>query len=278
MTAGKSPTRKWLLVGGLALLASSLCISALSQNLTVRTYVQTTPKVTEPVRLAVLADLHGTQYGEGQAELLALLQAQAPDGVVLLGDLVDEETARETVWPFLEALCAMYPCYYVSGNHEFWTEEIAEIKARIRACGVTVLEGESALLSVRGQTVRLCGADDPQVGEAVFQAQLEACGRQAGDGVYTVLLAHRPERAAQYVGYAFDLVLAGHAHGGQVRIPGILNGLYAPYQGWFPKYAGGAYALEDTTMVVSRGLVRGGLPRIWNPPELVMVEIAPEEE
>lgn len=95
---------------------------------------------------------------------------------------------------------------------------------------------------------------------------------------FTVLLAHRPELLAKYAQFPLDLVVSGHAHGGQVRIPGVLNGLYAPNQGWFPKLAGGAYAQGGTTLIVSRGLaVRTRLPRIFNRPEVVLVRCVPAE-
>ena len=92
---------------------------------------------------------------------------------------------------------------------------------------------------------------------------------------YTILLSHRPEFFELYTKYDFDLVLCGHAHGGQWRIPGILNGLYAPHQGIFPKYAGGRYDSEDMTMIVSRGLARETtrVPRIFNRPELVVIDL-----
>ncbi len=94
-----------------------------------------------------------------------------------------------------------------------------------------------------------------------------------------MLLVHRPENYADYRKYAFDLVLCGHAHGGQWRIPGILNGLYAPSQGLFPKYAGGYYNEESVPMIVSRGLAREStiVPRFYNPPELVIVDLVGKE-
>ena len=93
--------------------------------------------------------------------------------------------------------------------------------------------------------------------------------------MFTLLLAHRPEFFDVYTQYDFDLVLSGHAHGGQWRIPGLINGLFSPNQGWFPKYAGGRYGEDGTIMIVSRGLANnvGAIPRIFNPPELVVVEI-----
>ncbi|MBQ4118259.1 MAG: metallophosphoesterase, partial [Oscillospiraceae bacterium] len=92
---------------------------------------------------------------------------------------------------------------------------------------------------------------------------------------FNVLLVHRPEYIEQYAKLGFDLVLCGHAHGGQWRIPGVLNGIYAPGQGVFPKYAGGIYEVNGTTLVVSRGLAKEStpIPRVFNRPELVIIDI-----
>ena len=96
----------------------------------------------------------------------------------------------------------------------------------------------------------------------------------AGLPGYRILLAHRPEAIDEYRQMDFDLILSGHAHGGQWRIPGWINGVYAPGQGFFPRYAGGVYPLDDLVMIVSRGLSNNTwVPRIFNPPELVMIEL-----
>lgn len=96
---------------------------------------------------------------------------------------------------------------------------------------------------------------------------------------FTLLLAHRPEYIDHYLDYNFDLILSGHAHGGQWRLPGIINGLYAPNQGLFPKYAGGQYNINGTVFIVSRGLSREStrIPRIFNRPELVIIDIVPNK-
>ena len=158
----------------------------------------------------------------------------------------------------------------------------------ISGCGVTVLEGEAAPLVINGQELCIAGVDDPEFWGGYFAyggydvpaewlTQLKACGEAAAkSGAYSVLLSHRPELVDIYRGSGFDLVVSGHAHGGQVRIPGLVNGLFAPCQGWFPQYTGGAYALGSTTLVVSRGLCRNELPRVFNRPELVIVILSPE--
>ena len=155
-------------------------------------------------------------------------------------------------------------------------------------CGITRLSGEMASVEINGTHLNICGLDDPyEWAEGIeqsesdllhFHEQLKQVASLPEDVVsYTILLTHRPEMFELYRQYDFDLVLAGHAHGGQWRIPGILNGLYAPGQGLFPAYAGGQYEQNGTTMIVSRGLALEStwVPRFYNRPELVIVELSP---
>jgi len=108
-----------------------------------------------------------------------------------------------------------------------------------------------------------------------YTERLNTAVGQAQEGYCTVLLSHRPEFFELYQKYDVDLVLCGHTHGGQWRIPYLLNGLVAPHQGFFPKYAGGRYDAENMTMIISRGLARETtkIPRVFNRPELVIVEL-----
>ena len=271
----KKRSKTLLLAGGIA--AGLLVWAGLDSQLTVREYTIESGKVDGPVRLALLTDLHCCYYGEGQRELLDAVAAQQPDLVVLSGDIVDDETRmpEERALATVEALAEQWPVYYVTGNHEFWSGRVDEIKAELRQCGAVILEGESALVTAAGQTIQICGVDDPNVGERAWQAQLETVTAALEEDVFSVLLTHRPERVEDYTGRGFDLVLAGHAHGGQWRLPGLINGLIAPNQGLFPQYAGGEYDLEGTTLIVSRGLAREStrIPRFYNPPELVIIEL-----
>ena len=268
-------SKKWLgwALGGAALVG--LLAIACDSRPVLRIYAVETEKLSAPVRLAVLADLHSCDYGQGQRDLLDLVEGldPQPDAVLLAGDIVDDVLPRENAFTALEALAGQYPCFYVTGNHEYWSGQAEDICRRIADLGVTVLRGEAAELAVNGQTITLCGIDDPESGEAA--AQLAALPVEEGD--YTVLLAHRPEAIGDYLQYPFDLIVSGHAHGGQWRIPGLVNGLYAPNQGWFPPYAGGLYIFESASLVVSRGLAREStrIPRIFNPPELVVIELTP---
>ena len=259
-----------------------LTLIALDERLILRTYTVASPKLTAEVRLAVVTDFHSSDNAD---DVVAMVASCAPDAVLMVGDMFDDDIANrptERTLSLMRQLSALYPCYYVSGNHEAWTGEMDALYQQTEEAGVTVLRMSSGVLTVRGQRIALCGIPDPY--EMVFSGapDTEEQIRQAMENVdsadFTVLLAHRPELLAKYAQFPLDLVVSGHAHGGQVRIPGVLNGLYAPNQGWFPKLAGGAYTQDGTTLIVSRGLaVRTRLPRIFNRPEVVLVRCVSAE-
>ena len=273
--------KHWRILPVLAILVV-LTLIALDERLTLRTYTVASPKLTAEVRLAVVTDFHSSDNAD---DVVAMVASCAPDAVLLVGDLFDDDTQNrptERTLSLMRQLSAQYPCYYVSGNHEAWTGEMDALYQQTEEAGVTVLRMSSGVLTVRGQRIALCGIPDPY--EMVFsgapdtEEQLRQALEDVDSADFTVLLAHRPELLAKYAQFPLDLVVSGHAHGGQVRIPGVLNGLYAPNQGWFPKLAGGAYTQDGTTLIVSRGLaVRTRLPRIFNRPEVVLVRCVPAE-
>lgn len=273
--------KHWWILPALAILVI-LTLIALDERLILRTYTVVSPKLTAEVRLAVVTDFHSSDNAE---KVAAMVASCAPDAVLLVGDMFDDDTANrptERTLSLMRQLSALYPCYYVSGNHEAWTGEMDALYQQTEEAGVTVLRMSSGVLTVRGQRIALCGIPDPY--EMVFsgapdtEEQLRQALEDVDSADFTVLLAHRPELLAKYAQFPLDLVVSGHAHGGQVRIPGVLNGLYAPNQGWFPKLAGGAYTQDGTTLIVSRGLaVRTRLPRIFNRPEVVLVRCVPAE-
>ena len=273
--------KHWWILPVLAILVI-LTLIALDERLILRTYTVVSPKLTAEVRLAVVTDFHSSDNAD---DVVAMVASCAPDAVLLVGDLFDDDTQNrptERTLSLMRQLSAQYPCYYVSGNHEAWTGEMDALYQQTEEAGVTVLRMSSGVLTVRGQRIALCGIPDPY--EMVFsgapdtEEQLRQALEDVDSADFTVLLAHRPELLAKYAQFPLDLVVSGHAHGGQVRIPGVLNGLYAPNQGWFPKLAGGAYTQDGTTLIVSRGLaVRTRLPRIFNRPEVVLVRCVPAE-
>lgn len=273
--------KHWWILPALAILVA-LALIALDERLILRTYTVASPKLTAEVRLAVVTDFHSSDNAD---DVVAMVASCAPDAVLLVGDLFDDDTQNrppERTLSLMRQLSALYPCYYVSGNHEAWTGEMDALYQQTGEAGVTVLRMSSGVLTVRGQRIALCGVPDPY--EMVFsgapdtEEQLRQALEDVDSADFTVLLAHRPELLTKYAQFPLDLVVSGHAHGGQVRIPGVLNGLYAPNQGWFPKLAGGAYTQDGTTLIVSRGLaVRTRLPRIFNRPEVVLVRCVPAE-
>lgn len=273
--------KHWLILPVLAILVI-LTLIALDERLILRTYTVASPKLTAEVRLAVVTDFHSSDNAD---DVVTMVASCAPDAVLMVGDMFDDDTQNrptERTLSLMRQLSALYPCYYVSGNHEAWTGEMDALYQQTEEAGVTVLRMSSGVLTVRGQRIALCGIPDPY--EMVFsgapdtEEQLRQALEDVDSADFTVLLAHRPELLAKYAQFPLDLVVSGHAHGGQVRIPGVLNGLYAPNQGWFPKLAGGAYTQDGTTLIVSRGLaVRTRLPRIFNRPEVVLVRCVPAE-
>jgi len=160
--------------------------------------------------------------------------------------------------------------YYVLGNHEVATNKVSEIYEVLSSLGVHILANESTVIERNGERLAIVGIEDPLMGRTT-EDMLEMVNVQPD--VLTILLAHRPEVFNTYVNYEIDLVFAGHAHGGQVRIPGI-GGIFARGQGLFPKYTAGVYEENSTTMVVSRGLGNSSVPfRIFNLPEIVVMEL-----
>ena len=233
--------KHWWILPALAILVA-LALIALDERLILRTYTVASPKLTAEVRLAVVTDFHSSDNAD---DVVAMVASCAPDAVLMVGDMFDDDTANrptERTLSLMRQLSAQYPCYYVSGNHEAWTGEMDALYQQTEEAGVTVLRMSSGVLTVRGQRIALCGVPDPY--EMVFsgapdtEEQLRQALEDVDSADFTVLLAHRPELLAKYAQFPVDLVVSGHAHGGQVRIPGVLNGLYAPNQGWFPKLAG----------------------------------------
>lgn len=256
-----------------------------SRQLVTLHYREASEKLSRPVNLALITDLHSTKYGAHQEILLDAIKQCRPDLILLAGDIADHKVPFEGTRLLLTQITGSYPCFYVSGNHEHWTGKMESLKRWLRARGVIVLEGNTVTAAINGQRIQLGGVDDPhrftRSHHAVrlcsgWKDQFHRCCAAIDPSVYSILLSHRPELTEYYRTSGFDLVVAGHAHGGQVRIPGICNGLLAPHQGFFPRYAGGRYHLGSSVMIVSRGLCRNRLPRICNPPELVMIHLSPK--
>ena len=246
-------------------------------------YTIKTTKITEEVKIALVADLHSCSYGENQSTLLNEIEAYQPDAVLLGGDIFDDALNDTNARVFTEKLAEKYKTYYVSGNHEWWSDRMQSMFDYLSSKGIVVLRGNSDVLQIGENEIIVLGIDDPEVNTydssyLTWEEQIRKAGESIEPNRLNILLTHRPERTKEYFEYNFDVVLSGHAHGGQFRLPFIMNGFYAPNQGFFPKFAGGLYDFAGGKLIVSRGLAREStrLPRIFNRPELVFVNLIPE--
>ena len=272
------------LVAGLFVLLALWCLWA-NGALTVSRFTVSDPRLPEAFngyRIVQVSDLHDARFGEDHANLVRLIEAEHPSIIVMTGDMIDSRRTRlEPMLALAEKLTSLAPVYYVTGNHEARIPETAErLMDGLRERGVCVLRGETVELTQGGASVRLTGVDDLGVYSRDTQsidgakADLsQALAPLVGTDGYTILLTHRPELADLYAGSGVCLALCGHAHGGQVRLPGI-GGLFAPGQGVFPAYDAGLYEVGGMVMVVSRGLGNSAFPlRINNRPEIVTVQL-----
>ena len=237
------------------------------------------PSAFSGYKIAQISDLHNAQFGNENAMLIRLLKEASPDIIVITGDIVDStHTDMDTAIAFVRNIVKIAPCYYVTGNHEAWLgSDYNELENALIDEGVIVLHDEAVTLEKEGQAIQMIGVDDPDfsyiAADKIISAKLEHINITQE---FTIMLSHRPELFDSYVENEIDLVLSGHAHGGQVRIP-LIGGLIAPNQGLFPKYDAGVYSEGNTTMVVSRGIGNSVIPiRINNRPEIVLIELQSE--
>ena len=219
-------------------------------------------------RIAQISDLHNAQFGENNEHLLVKLAQCQPDIIVLTGDLFDSNHPDlDVAASFASNAARIAPTYYVTGNHEgFARKEYAQLKPQLLEAGVLVLENKIVELERNGETVSLIGLHDnwfTSVPDTAAELVPSA-------GECSILLAHRPEFADSYTKAGADLVLSGHVHGGQFRLP-FVGGLLSPGLGFFPEYDAGLYKIGETQLIVSRGLGNSRIPvRINNRPEIVL--------
>ena len=231
-------------------------------------------------RILQISDLHNKNFGRNQSYLVKKVKEASPDIIVITGDLIDSRRYNlDTAMCFIQQAVEVAPVYYVSGNHEARTGRYEEIKSRLQEAGVIVLDNDSVICKVEGSSIRLIGLKDPNFFSHEYldgsgTRQMETyLDNYKDSSELKILLSHRPELIYMYKNYNADIVFSGHAHGGQIRLP-LVGGLVAPKQGLFPKYDGGEYTEEGTTMYVSRGLGNSLFPlRLFNRPELIVVTI-----
>lgn len=258
------------------------------------------PEEFEGFRIVQVSDLHNARFGKDQQKLMAAISAEKPDMIAITGDLF-HTARRENAYTFLEQAAKLAPCYYVSGNHEQrFADYFTAIKPQLESLGAYVLDDERVTVTKNGTSISVIGLSDPTFRrtvppELLTEEKLSQLTRP-DNGEFTILLSHRPELFRVYARNNISLTLAGHAHGGQVRIPFVQTGLFAVHQGWLPKYTEGIFVEDNTNMssyraknaqkgtvilpddcsvmAVSRSLGNSTCyPKINDPPELVAVEL-----
>lgn len=253
------------------------------------THYEAKADITKPIRIVQLSDLHGGEFGEKNAELIALVREQKPDLIFMTGDMIDANVSDiSPLRNLISELVEIAPVYYSYGNHE--TELIRasdiDLETQMENAGARVLEMEYEDVTVNGQKIRIGGYagyyrtpvmdthDEVEQTEMLaFADDFENTGRQK------LLLAHIATSWTDWGrinDHEVGIVFCGHYHGGQIRFPLINRGLYAPYVGWLPKYTKGVFEGDCATCVLSAGLcTNSDYPRIYNPPEIVVVDLMP---
>lgn len=229
------------------------------------------PEAFDGFTIVQISDLHNTSFGENNSNLISELKSTKPDIIVITGDLIDANKTNVTLSAdFCSKAVNIAPVYFVPGNHEAGAaKEYKVLKEKMIAAGVVVLEEDFHIIEKENHKICIAGIRDPGF-LPDFSSKLEKLMVETKE-YYTVLLSHRPELIYEYECYGADLVLAGHAHGGQFRVP-FIGGLWAPGQGAFPDYDAGLYKRGHTSMIVSRGLGNSRFPfRVNNRPEIVVV-------
>ena len=239
----------------------------------------------QPEVIVVTGDLVDSDYYTNSANVIA---AEAENEVTAEFEIAEAIPDIATL-QLMEELLAIAPVYMVYGNHEMVLLDDPEnnpLKVAMEEAGVVLLNHEKVRLEKNGEFIWLTGVQDPIVlyKDSLFAdsgnnnrerlaAELDYVLEDVKEEDYVVLLSHRPEYFEMYTEYPVDLALTGHAHGGQIRIP-FIGGLYAPSQGWFPKYTSGLYEDGDFKMITSRGIGDSKkLMRVFNPPEIISVQL-----
>ena len=238
------------------------------------------PQTFDGFRIAHISDLHNTEMGKNNKRLLTMLQKADPDIIAITGDLIDSRRTNTAVsLAFVREAVKIAPCYYVPGNHESRIDAYPSFRADMEKAGVTVLENCTSEFTYDGSTITILGVADPcfhpnhatENNSDIMDDILTDI--PVPQDTFTLLLSHRPELFEVYTKHRIGLVLSGHAHGGQVRLPWI-GGILAPNQGFFPKYDSGLYTSGSTNLIVSRGIGNSAFPiRFHNRPEVILVEL-----
>lgn len=264
----------------LILAALSALILYLDNNLVTLTKITVTindlPESFKGFRIAQVSDLHNASFGDSNKRLIAVLKKSKPDIIVITGDLIDaRKTDTEVALKFVESAVGIAPVYFVTGNHELQAKEAYKnLKTQMIASGAISLSDEKTYIERENEKIALIGINDCSSAADLDQ---KLTGLMDDDGTYHILLSHRPEHFDVYSACGLNVAFTGHTHGGQIRLP-FIGGLFAPGQGYFPKYDAGLYKNGDFNMIVSRGLGNSSFPlRVNNFPEVIIAQLETSE-
>lgn len=240
-------------------------------------------------KIVHLSDLHGRSFGSGFTQLITPIQQLSPNVIVITGDLITAGgNLCEDYLELLNKLTQIAPTYYVYGNHEVYMAASKYFSYFMSGLGESPAQSLNqthvTLTSSKGESITLVGLQDPvdvntpintptNLETQYLNTSLEEITPYLTSQTFNLLLSHRPEYFSQYSQLPIDLILTGHAHGGIMQLP-FVGGLYAPNQGFFPSYTSGQHAINNTTMIINRGLGNSSFPiRIFNSPEIGIITL-----
>lgn len=249
---------------GAVIIAAGMCLY-FNNVISVTRFKHRIEGAERPFKIVHLSDLHGKSFGKGNRRLIKKVKELSPDIICFTGDIIHNYSGRNksTALSAVSALAEVAPVLYVSGNHEMRNKGYADFRESLKKAGATILDN-AVTVYFGVNFVGLNGACNKN--DTIFKITPQ------GDN--KILLAHMPHHFPRYASAGYPLVLCGHAHGGQWRLPFTNIGIYAPGQGLFPRYVGGEYTLGGSTMILSRGLGNSKFPiRLFNNPQIICIDI-----
>ena len=242
-------------------------------------YQETSPKVSCSIRIAVISDIHNREYGEHNAALLSDLRALKPDLILFPGDMViREQEDYQAALDLISESAEIAPCYGVLGNHEserIYYKDDKELPKKLENAGLKLLRNASEKILIGRDTVQLFGTEGTAYGFEQYGGREFMEKTEADPDAYGIVMAHIPVLFDALSDYDFDLGIAGHVHGGIIKLP-FIGGLYTQEEGFFPRLCVGKYTLDKgQSLIISAGLGDSAFfpPRINNPPELVIIDV-----
>lgn len=267
-----------LIILALIAAAAAFLIKDSREDLEISRYEVNSQKLPESFdgfKIVQLSDLHGAEFGEDGMELVDKVGSLEPDIIALTGDFVTDEGDLAAVEKLAARLVKLCPVYFISGNHEFGSGLAIKVRNILERAGVKYLSNEYLTINRGDDEILLGGVEDPLAyADMLSPDELAQKMNDAAPDAFKILLGHRNYWMTEYPELPVDLIFCGHAHGGLIRIPGV-GGLIGTDRRLFPDFDAGEYNNGRYTLIVSRGLGNSvPIPRIFNRPEIVCVELS----